>query len=78
VPAPRLKTPTVVKNTGHIIVQKLPGFLTKKNQLECMFEVGRRVRDEKETYSPGSSDLSAGWNSLGRIPNISGGARITT
>ena len=48
----------------------MPRFVTVKLRkiikLECLLlrRVGRRVSDETETYSPGSSDLSAGCNSL--------------
>jgi hypothetical protein len=56
------------KNYRSEIIQKLPGFLTVTNKLEktklsvCL-KVDRR-RDETETYSPGSSKLPSGCNSI--------------
>jgi hypothetical protein len=66
VPAPQPKTPTVVKIAGHRLFKNCQDSppLNQKSSIECMFEGRQKSRGEKETYSPGSSDLSAGCNSL--------------
>jgi len=51
------------------IIQTLPGLLTVKLKnvnynVFVFLSVGRRVRNEKETYSPDHGDLSAGCNFL--------------
>ena len=46
--------------TGIFKIARIPNRLTKENhrvRIICL-RVGRRVRDETETYSPGLSDLS--------------------
>ena len=52
----------------HLKIVKIPSRETKGDEEVrlCLLlrAVGRRVRDETETYSPGSGDLSAGRNSF--------------